>query len=44
LDVHHKGRGEVGTYTYDIANTKVKQVREMARSREFPLKCTIERA
>jgi len=44
LDVHQKGRGTVGTYTYDIAQTKVSTVREMARRREFPLRCTIEPA
>jgi len=44
LDVHQKGRGVVGTYTYDIATTKVNAVREMARRREFPLRCTIEPA
>ena len=44
LDVHQKGRGIVGTYTYDIASTKINTVREMARRREFPLRCTIEPA
>ena len=44
LDVHQKGRGVVGTYTYDIARTKVNTVRDMARRREFPLRCTIEPA
>ncbi|MEE8440704.1 MAG: ATP-dependent Clp protease adapter ClpS [Spirochaetia bacterium] len=44
LDVHRKGRGVVGTYTYDIASTKVNTVRDMARRREFPLRCTIEPA
>jgi ATP-dependent Clp protease adaptor protein ClpS len=44
LDVHQKGRGAVGTYTFDIANTKVNTVRDMARLREFPLRCTIEPA
>ena len=43
LDVHRKGRGVVGHYTYDIARTKVTQVRQMAESREFPLQCTIEK-
>jgi ATP-dependent Clp protease adaptor protein ClpS len=42
LDVHRKGIGRVGVYTYDIAATKVAQVRQMAKSAEFPLKCTIE--
>lgn len=42
LDVHRKGRGEVGRYTRDIAETKVTTVRRMAQEREFPLKCTME--
>ena len=44
LDVHRKGHGVVGTYTYDIASTKANTVRDMARRREFPLRCTIEPA
>lgn len=44
LDVHRKGRGVVGVFTYDIAQTKVIQVRKMAEEREYPLKCTIEKA
>lgn len=44
LDVHKKGMGNVGVYTYDIAATKVAQVRRLAKSREFPLKCTMEKA
>lgn len=44
LDVHRKGRGVVGVYTLDIAQTKVMQVRKMAEAREYPLKCTIEKA
>lgn len=44
LDVHHKGRGDAGTFTRDIASTKVEVVRKMARNREFPLRCTMERA
>ena len=44
MDVHKKGRGVVGVYTWDIAQTKVSQVHQMAREREFPLKCTIEGA
>jgi ATP-dependent Clp protease adaptor protein ClpS len=44
LDVHKKGLGNVGVYTYDIAATKVAQVRQLAKSREFPLKCTMEKA
>ena len=44
LDVHKKGRGVVGLYPFDIATTKVKQVKELARQREFPLKCVMEKA
>lgn len=44
LDVHRKGKGTVGVYTYDIAHTKVAQVRELAKAQEYPLKCTIEKA
>ncbi len=44
FDVHRKGRGVVGSYTYDIAATKAEHVHRMAREREFPLRCTIEPA
>jgi len=43
LDVHRKGKGFVGLYPFDIAATKVAQVSRLAREREFPLKCTMER-
>ena len=44
LDVHRKGRGVVGTYTFDIAATKINQVHEVARQNGFPLKCIMEKA
>ena len=44
LDVHEKGRGVVGTYTFDVATTKAETVEQLAREREFPLRCTIEPA
>ncbi|MCL1911448.1 MAG: ATP-dependent Clp protease adapter ClpS [Leptospirales bacterium] len=44
LDVHKKGKGICGVYTLDIAATKTWQVREMARIRQFPLKCSYEEA
>ena len=44
LDVHKKGMGVCGVYTFDIAVTKVSQVHQMARAREFPLKCSYEEA
>ena len=44
LTVHKHGRGNVGVFTYDIAHTKIQQVRRMAKEREYPLKCTMEKA
>ncbi|MBN1614717.1 MAG: ATP-dependent Clp protease adapter ClpS [Deltaproteobacteria bacterium] len=44
LDVHNRGKGLCGVYTHDIAATKVSQVHQMARAREFPLKCSYEEA
>jgi ATP-dependent Clp protease adaptor protein ClpS len=44
LDVHRKGRGVVGVYTYDIAATKINKVHSMARENGFPLKCIMEKA
>ncbi len=43
MDVHKKGRGSVGLYTYDIAATKVSQVHITAKEREYPLKCIMEK-
>jgi len=44
LDVHKKGRGVCGVYPFDIAATKASQVQELARKRQFPLKCSFEEA
>ena len=44
LDVHKRGRGLCGVYTYDVAVTKVAQVGRMAKEHEFPLKCSYEEA
>jgi ATP-dependent Clp protease adaptor protein ClpS len=44
LDVHRKGRGIVGVYSYDIAVTKINQVHEVAKQNGFPLKCIMEKA
>lgn len=42
LAVHMHGVGVAGIYTYEIAETKVAQVENLARAREFPLLCTME--
>jgi ATP-dependent Clp protease adaptor protein ClpS len=44
LDVHKKGKGTVGVYSYDLAVTKINQVHAIARQNGFPLKCTMEKA
>jgi len=43
VDVHRKGKGIVGEYSYDIAATKINQVHGLARQMGFPLKCTMEK-
>lgn len=42
LRVHHEGRGVAGVYSHDIAETKVFQVHQHAKSRGYPLQCEIE--
>jgi len=43
LNVHHKGFGICGVYTYEISETKVNNVHALARQHGFPLKCTMEK-
>jgi len=43
LHVHHKGVGICGVFTYEIAETKVNQVMDLARKNQHPLQCTIEK-
>lgn len=40
--IHQKGRAVCGIYAYEIAETKVSQVRKMARASSYPLRCIIE--
>ncbi len=44
LTVHKKGKAVCGIYTYDIAQTKVYQVRQLAKENGFPLLATFEQA
>ena len=41
LQVHHQGMGVAGVYTYEIAETKVTKVMNLAREHEFPLMCSL---
>ena len=43
LHVHQTGIGVCGVYTYEVAETKVAQVLELARRNEHPLQCTMEK-
>jgi ATP-dependent Clp protease adaptor protein ClpS len=42
LQVHEKGKGVCGVYTYEIAQTKAEQVSRLAKQNEFPLLVTLE--
>ena len=42
LAVHKAGRGVAGVYPFDVAETKLHQVKALAEQREFPLLCTLE--
>jgi ATP-dependent Clp protease adaptor protein ClpS len=42
LQVHHRGFCVAGVYTYEIAETKVATVEQMAKAAEFPFLCTME--
>jgi ATP-dependent Clp protease adaptor protein ClpS len=44
LEVHTRGKGVCGVYTYEIAETKVAQVMAYARQQQHPLLCTMEEA
>ena len=43
LNVHKKGFGVAGIYTREIAETKVVMVLDLARQKEHPLRCTMEK-
>lgn len=44
LEVHTKGKGVCGVFTYEIAETKVAQVTTYSRDHQHPLMCTLEQA
>jgi ATP-dependent Clp protease adaptor protein ClpS len=42
LDVHKKGFGVCGTYTFEVAESKVAKVIKYARDNGHPLRCSTE--
>jgi len=44
LKIHKSGKAVCGVYTYDIAQTKVYQVRQLAKQNGYPLLATFEKA
>ncbi len=43
LHVHQKGVGVCGVFTYEVAETKVTQVMDLAQQHQHPLQCTLEK-
>jgi ATP-dependent Clp protease adaptor protein ClpS len=43
LHVHQKGVGVCGVFTFEVAETKVNQVMDLARKNQHPLQCTLEK-
>jgi ATP-dependent Clp protease adaptor protein ClpS len=41
--VHQKGVGVCGVFTYEVAETKVAQVMDLARQNQHPLQCRMEK-
>ena len=42
LNIHNNGKEVCGVYTYEIAATKVAQVKTIAREKGYPLKAVME--
>lgn len=43
MHIHQQGSGLCGIYTYEIAETKVRQVIDFARKNQHPLRCVMEK-
>jgi ATP-dependent Clp protease adaptor protein ClpS len=43
LHVHQNGMGIAGVYPFEIAETKIKTVEDLAQESQYPLKCVMEK-
>jgi ATP-dependent Clp protease adaptor protein ClpS len=43
LHVHQNGMGVAGVFPFEVAQTKVRTVEELAKQAQYPLKCTMEK-
>lgn len=43
LHVHTRGKGICGTFTREVAETRVNQVNQYSRNHQHPLLCTMEK-
>lgn len=44
LQVHQRGVGICGIFTFEVAEMKVTQVMDFAKQHQHPLQCTLEKA
>ena len=42
MQVHTQGHGVCGAYSYEVAETKVATVQDLARRKNFPLQATLK--
>jgi len=42
MNVHERGIGIAGVYSFEVAETKATRAIELARANEFPLRCSVE--
>ncbi|MBF0225840.1 MAG: ATP-dependent Clp protease adapter ClpS [Desulfobacterales bacterium] len=43
LNIHKKGIGICGVYTFEMAETKIEKVHALSQERSFPLRCSMEK-
>ena len=44
LRAHQEGRAACGFFTKDVAESKIKEINDLAQSNEYPLICSMEAA